>query len=109
MFSSTLYIVPVVLIVTLVLITASVKILREYERAVVFTLGRFQAVKGPGLILMIPFVQEMVRVDLRIRVIEIPSQDVISRDNVSMKGRRERGGGIGGGGGWWWEGEVRCG
>ena len=58
MFSSTLYIVPVVMIVTLVLITASVKILREYERAVVFTLGRFQAVKGPGLILMIPFVQE---------------------------------------------------
>ncbi len=85
MFFSTLYIMPVVLIVTLVLITASVKILREYERAVVFTLGRFQAVKGPGLILMIPFVQEMVRVDLRIRVIEIPSQDVISRDNVSMK------------------------
>ena len=55
MFFSTLYIMPVVLIVTLVLITASVKILREYERAVVFTLGRFQAVKGPGLILMIPF------------------------------------------------------
>ena len=53
--------------------------------AVVFTLGRFQKVKGPGLVLLIPFVQEMVRVDLRIQVIEIPSQDVISRDNVSMK------------------------
>jgi regulator of protease activity HflC (stomatin/prohibitin superfamily) len=66
-------------------ITASVKILREYERAVVFTLGRFQKVKGPGLVLLIPFVQEMVRVDLRIQVIEIPTQDVISRDNVSMK------------------------
>jgi len=62
-----------------------VKILREYERAVVFTLGRFQRVQGPGLVLLVPFVQEMVRVDLRIRVIEIPSQDVISRDNVSMK------------------------
>jgi regulator of protease activity HflC (stomatin/prohibitin superfamily) len=62
-----------------------VKILREYERAVVFTLGRFQRVKGPGLVLLLPFVQEMVRVDLRIQVIEIPSQDVISHDNVSMK------------------------
>ncbi len=85
MFFSTLYIVPIVLVVALVLIMASVKILREYERAVVFTLGRFQSVKGPGLVLMIPFFQEMVRVDLRIQVIEVPSQDVISRDNVSMK------------------------
>jgi len=66
-------------------VAATVKILREYERAVVFTLGRFQRVKGPGLVLLIPFVQEMVRVDLRIQVIEIPSQDVISHDNVSMK------------------------
>ena len=80
-----LSIIPAVLVIALILIMASVKILREYERAVVFTLGRFQRVKGPGLMLMIPFVQEMVRVDLRIRVIEIPSQDVISRDNVSMK------------------------
>jgi regulator of protease activity HflC (stomatin/prohibitin superfamily) len=54
------------LIVALTIIKASVKILREYERAVVFTLGRFQKVKGPGLILLIPFIQEMVRVDLRI-------------------------------------------
>jgi regulator of protease activity HflC (stomatin/prohibitin superfamily) len=68
-----------------VLVRTTVKILREYERGVVFTLGRFQKVKGPGFILLIPFVQEMVRVDLRIQVIEIPSQDVISRDNVSMK------------------------
>jgi regulator of protease activity HflC (stomatin/prohibitin superfamily) len=80
-----MYFIPVLAMVVFVLITASVKILREYERAVVFTLGRFQKVKGPGLILMIPFVQQMVRVDLRIQVIEIPSQDVISRDNVSMK------------------------
>jgi regulator of protease activity HflC (stomatin/prohibitin superfamily) len=89
MFFSTFYAIPVVLFLLLVifvpLITKTVKILREYERAVVFTLGRFQKVKGPGLVLLIPFFQEMVRVDLRIQVIEIPSQDVISRDNVSMK------------------------
>ena len=80
-----LYIFPIVLLAAFVLIAASVRILREYERAVVFTLGRFQKVKGPGLVLLIPFFQEMVRVDLRIQVIEIPTQDVISRDNVSMK------------------------
>jgi regulator of protease activity HflC (stomatin/prohibitin superfamily) len=80
-----LYGVAVVVFVACLLIAASVRILREYERAVVFTLGRFDKVKGPGLVLLIPFIQEMVRVDLRIKVIEIPSQDVISRDNVSMK------------------------
>jgi regulator of protease activity HflC (stomatin/prohibitin superfamily) len=85
MFSPTLYVLFFVLIAACYLIAASIRILREYERAVVFTLGRFQKVKGPGLVLLIPFVQEMVRVDLRIQVIEIPSQDVISRDNVSMK------------------------
>ena len=85
MFSATLYVALFVLIVAGYLVAASIKILREYERAVVFTLGRFQQVKGPGLVLLIPFIQEMVRVDLRIQVIEIPSQDVISRDNVSMK------------------------
>jgi regulator of protease activity HflC (stomatin/prohibitin superfamily) len=72
-------------IVVLSLLIASVKILRQYDRAVVFTLGKFDSVKGPGLVLLIPFVQVMVRVDLRIQVIEIPTQDVISRDNVSMK------------------------
>src|ERR1700733_14317999 len=85
MFFSTVMLASVVLLVAVLLAGMSVKILREYERAVVFTLGRFQKVKGPGLVLLIPFVQEMVRVDLRIQVIEIPSQDVISRDNVSMK------------------------
>ena len=84
-FSPLYYMVPLAVIVAFVVITATVKILREYERAVVFTLGRFQKVKGPGLVLLIPFFQEMVRVDLRIQVIEIPTQDVISRDNVSMK------------------------
>ena len=80
-----LYLIPIVVVVILVLVAASVRILREYERAVVFTLGRFEKVKGPGLVLLIPFFQEMVRVDLRIQVIEIATQDVISRDNVSMK------------------------
>jgi regulator of protease activity HflC (stomatin/prohibitin superfamily) len=85
MFFPFLFVIPVILIAAIILSAKTVKILREYERAVVFTLGRFQKVKGPGLVLLIPFVQEMVRVDLRIRVIEIPTQDVISRDNVSMK------------------------
>ena len=81
------YILPAVVafVVFILLIGNTVKILREYERAVVFTLGRFQRVRGPGLVLLVPFIQEMVRVDLRIQVIEIPTQDVISRDNVSMK------------------------
>jgi regulator of protease activity HflC (stomatin/prohibitin superfamily) len=85
MWFSALYLIPVVVLLAVGLARSSVKILREYERAVVFTLGRFQKVKGPGLVLLIPFFQEMVRVDLRIQVIEIPSQDVISHDNVSMK------------------------
>ncbi len=76
---------PLAVIVVVVLLFSAVKILRQYERAVVFTLGKFQGVKGPGLVLLIPFVQEMVRVDQRIQVVEIPTQDVISRDNVSMK------------------------
>src|SRR5580698_7388662 len=85
MFSIEALLVFFVLFAVIVCVIASVRILREYERAVVFTLGRFEAVKGPGLVLLIPFIQEMVRVDLRIQVIEIPSQDVISHDNVSMK------------------------
>jgi regulator of protease activity HflC (stomatin/prohibitin superfamily) len=73
-------------VVLLVIVLAmSIKILREYERAVVFFLGRFQRVFGPGLIVIIPGVQQMVRVDLRIRVFDVPTQDVISRDNVSVK------------------------
>lgn len=75
--------VPVVLV--FLLIVASLKVLREYERAVVFFLGRFEAVKGPGLIVVIPFVQQLVRVDLRTVVLDVPTQDVISRDNVSVK------------------------
>lgn len=77
----------VVLIVLLVagLLVLAVRVLREYERGVMFTLGRFTGVRGPGLILMIPLAQQMVRVDLRTIVLDVPSQDVISRDNVSVK------------------------
>lgn len=76
------YIVPVVILLGFV--GSAVKVLREYERGVVFTLGRFTGTKGPGLILLVPFVQQMVRVDLRTIVLDVPSQDVISRDNVSV-------------------------
>ena len=75
---------PVLVIIALLLFTA-IKVLREYERGVVFQLGRFWKVKGPGLILLIPVVQQMVRVDLRTIVMDVPSQDLISRDNVSVQ------------------------
>jgi regulator of protease activity HflC (stomatin/prohibitin superfamily) len=68
-----------------VLAAASIRILREYERGVVFLLGRFWRVKGPGIIIIVPGIQQMVRVDLRLVVMDVPSQDVISRDNVSVK------------------------
>lgn len=74
-----------IILLALFILASAIKILREYERAVVFTLGRFTGVKGPGLILLIPIVQQMVRVDLRMIVLDVPSQDVISRDNVSVK------------------------
>jgi regulator of protease activity HflC (stomatin/prohibitin superfamily) len=73
------------LIVILGLLVYSIRILREYERGVIFQLGRMWKVKGPGLFLVIPFIQQMVRVDLRIRVFTVPPQDVISRDNVSVR------------------------
>ncbi len=71
--------------IVFLLAVASIKILREYERGVVFLLGRFQRVKGPGLIIVIPGIQQMVRVDLRTVVLDVPTQDVISRDNVSVQ------------------------
>ena len=74
-----------VVIVVAALLAASMRILREYERGVVFQLGRFWSVKGPGMIFLIPVVQQMVRVDLRIVVLDVPPQDVITRDNVSVK------------------------
>jgi regulator of protease activity HflC (stomatin/prohibitin superfamily) len=73
------------IIVVLAVLASAFKVLREYERGVVFQLGRFWKIKGPGLILVIPFLQQMVRVDLRIRVVDVPHQDVISRDNVLVK------------------------
>ncbi|MFH1159266.1 MAG: slipin family protein [Pseudomonadota bacterium] len=74
---------PIVL--ALILIPYIFRVLNEYERAVVYTLGRSSPVKGPGLIILIPGVQKMVRVDLRVQTMNIPSQDVISRDNISVK------------------------
>jgi len=75
----------VVILILIFLLFYSVKVLREYERGVIFLLGRFWKVKGPGLVIVIPIVQQMVRVDLRIRVLDVPEQDVISRDNVSVR------------------------
>jgi len=77
------FIVP--LVVLIIVLVSMLKVLREYERGVVFMLGRFWSVKGPGLIIIIPILQEMVRVDLRTMVLDVPTQDVISRDNVSVK------------------------
>ncbi|WP_341705467.1 slipin family protein [Ferrovibrio sp.] len=77
------YYVPVVVLVVIFL-AAAIRILREYERGVVFTLGRYTGVSGPGLIILIPFVQQMVRIDLRTIVLDVPSQDIITHDNVSV-------------------------
>jgi regulator of protease activity HflC (stomatin/prohibitin superfamily) len=74
-----------VFVAVLIIVPMIFKVMREYERAVVFTFGRFTSVKGPGLIIMIPLVQQMERVQLRTIVMDVPSQDVISHDNVSVK------------------------
>jgi len=78
-------VVAFVIVLLAVIATQIFKILNEYERGVVFTFGRFTGVKGPGLIILVPLVQRMVKVDLRVVVLDVPSQDVISRDNVSVK------------------------
>jgi len=75
----------VLLLVAIVLLLMALRVLREYERGVVFLLGRFWRVKGPGLVVLMPGVQQMVRVDLRVVTLDVPPQDVISRDNVSVK------------------------
>ena len=72
-------------VAAILLLSQMIKILKEYERGVIFFLGRFQRVKGPGLIILIPGLQKMTRVDLRVMVLDVPTQDVISRDNVSVK------------------------
>ncbi|MDH3665179.1 MAG: slipin family protein [Alphaproteobacteria bacterium] len=78
---------PILILIgfAVLLLFSSIKILNEYERGVVFFLGRFQRVKGPGIIIIVPVIQQMVRVDLRVIVMDVPTQDVISRDNVSVK------------------------
>ena len=76
---------PIILFAVLALLFYTFRILREYQRGVIFFLGRFQRVKGPGLIIVVPGIQQIVRVDLRTLVYDVPSQDVISRDNVSVK------------------------
>lgn len=80
----TVYTSYIVVLFVVLFFFSAIRILREYERGVVFTLGRFWKVKGPGFIIIIPIIQQMVRVDLRTIVMDVPSQDVISRDNVSV-------------------------
>ncbi len=75
----------VLLVIAIIIVAQAVRIMREYQRGVIFTLGRFTGVKGPGLIFVIPVLQQVVRVDLRTVTMDVPSQDVISRDNVSVK------------------------
>jgi regulator of protease activity HflC (stomatin/prohibitin superfamily) len=75
----------IAILLVAVFLASAIRVLREYERGVVFMLGRFYRVKGPGLILLLPVIQQMVKVDLRTIVMDVPSQDVISRDNVSVK------------------------
>jgi regulator of protease activity HflC (stomatin/prohibitin superfamily) len=74
-----------IVVILIAVLVSAIRILREYERGVVFQLGRFWRVKGPGLVILIPGIQQMVRVDLRTVVLDVPTQDVISRDNVSVK------------------------
>jgi len=81
----TLPTIAIISVFVIILLYNTVKVLKEYERGVVFFLGRFQTVKGPGLIILFPIVQVMTKVDLRVIVMDVPSQDVISRDNVSVK------------------------
>ena len=75
----------VVAVIIIALLASAVRVLNEYERGVMFTLGRFTGVKGPGLVIVIPGIQQMRKVDLRVIVLDVPKQDVISRDNVSVK------------------------
>ncbi len=79
------HIIGPLIVVLLLILAMSLRVLWEYERGVIFMLGRFWKVKGPGLIIVIPFIQKMVRVDLRVVVLDVPTQEVISRDNVSLQ------------------------
>ena len=73
------------LVVILIFLGYSLRVMREYERGVVYTLGRYSGAKGPGLVILLPVVQQMVRIDLRVRTIDVPSQDIITKDNISVK------------------------
>lgn len=77
--------IAVLLVLAVVILTSAVKVLQEFERAVVFRLGRYAGVRGPGLIILIPFIEKMVRVNMRTIVMDVPPQDIITRDNVSVK------------------------
>ena len=81
----TYYLIGVGTFLGIIILYNTIKILKEYERGVIFLLGRFQTVKGPGLIILFPGIQKMTKVDLRVIVMDVPTQDVISRDNVSVK------------------------
>lgn len=85
MYTDTVSVITLILTFSIFFLVSSLKVLKEYERGVIFMLGRFWRVKGPGLIIVIPAIQTMVRVDLRTIVMDVPAQDVISRDNVSVK------------------------
>ena len=78
------YGVVVILVIIALLVFSAIKVLNEYERAVMFTLGRFTGIRGPGVILLWPVIQRMSKVDLRVIVLSVPKQDVITRDNVSV-------------------------
>jgi regulator of protease activity HflC (stomatin/prohibitin superfamily) len=79
------YLFYTLIIIIILFLFSALRVLKEYERAVIFTLGRFWKVKGPGLIILVPIVQQMMRIDLRTVVMDIPPQDVISKDNVSVR------------------------
>jgi regulator of protease activity HflC (stomatin/prohibitin superfamily) len=72
-------------VLILIFLGSALRVMREYERGVVYTLGRYTGAKGPGLVILLPVIQQMVRVDLRVRTIDVPSQDIISKDNISVK------------------------
>src|SRR5260370_9333766 len=76
---------PIIVVILLLLVMSSIRVLKEYERGVMFTLGRFTGVKGPGVRLVLPVIQQMKKVELRTIVLNVPKQDVISRDTVSVK------------------------
>ena len=75
----------IIALIALIFIVSFFRILKEYERGVIFTLGRFWKVKGPGLIIVVPLIQQMIRIELRTVVLTIPEQDIISRDNISIR------------------------